>query len=945
MEIMNFVEQQLQAKSMNTEQSVLMGQWVFDKTNIPNALKAIAGVFPHYSLHDETHSESIINNIVKMLGQDVISKLSCTDLWLLLECAYSHDLGMAVTADRITKAFVEGDFMKHYLRICADKDHPCYPYAQHFEIKEGMLYQKNEPLNIDVLDSIRFLLAEYFRKQHADNSEKTIENPITEAGLESPRSIIPSRLYSLLGKICKAHGQKFDDVLGLPKTEDGIGLEECHPRFIACMLRIGDLLDIDNNRFSEALIKTIYDLPADSKLHKDKHKSISHLSINTRSIEIEAECHSPKVAQVTQEWFDWISDEFKTQTLKWNSIVPDDLNCYLPTLNYLRINIDGYVTVNTNDKSKFTIDTAKALELLQGKNFYKDIFDAIREILQNALDSTLLRIYLDSKKDGISFTGVYQDFLDFASKYPIKVALKTTKVGDYVVSISDQGLGLKPEHLTYLINTGSSSKNVEKKLLIDEMPEWMRPSGVFGIGFQSIFLLTDKVNITTKDYFEDKKMHIELYSPDSPMKGDVYLKEVKGSYEKGLTIQFTIKKDIKLRKEKDLFDSVPQDVERTFVEDRIRQYAKNSFVPIWLYVEDKPVEKIERRVFDFYDPVTMVELGFTDNITDFNSNSSASYFYRNAAVGGHGSDTMFIAPLVNVHSNSALNVLTIDRSSFKPDIDLKTLVSDTIVHFVNSDRFLAFLSSHEDQAKTVLIKLSGYAEYVNRTGDITKSNTKLFDMQNFGLNAFGLNGKTIHDITSYKKIRIRTISNNSLNFQEISNDEILIEANSLPLGLPSFFSDMVKLIIKQAYDTHKCCYCTDTFVLFFFAGAEYVMSDNFDASEVKLTMAKIKSELTRSEGRCYIPYIQGYDAIRIPTSVKDGFSLMNISSPLFSNFNEEKILSPFVKINNVTYDSRNEKFYEYVHSINNEDIDAIKAAYDKFVEEAKSVGVEVSSFN
>ena len=943
MEVLNYVELQLQEKSLNTGQSILMGQWVFDKTNIPNALKAIAGFFPHYSLHDETHSESIINNIVKMLGCEVIKSLSCTDLWLLLECAYCHDLGMVVTANRIDKAFSDGGFIKHFMKIFADKDHPCYNYAQHFEIKEGKLYQKSEPLKIDVIDSIRFLLADYFRKEHADNSQKTIENPISEAGIDSPRSIIPKRLYTMLGRICRAHGQKFDYVMNLPKAEDGIGLEECHPRFIACLLRIGDLLDIDNNRFSEALIKTVNDLPSDSKLHKDKHKSISHLSINTRCIEIEAECHSPKVAQVTQDWFDWIGDEFKTQTLKWNSIVPEGLNCYLPTLNYLRIKIEGYLTVNTSNKPKFTIDTSKALELLQGKSFYKDIFEAIREILQNAVDSTLLRIYLDSRKEGLSFSGVSNEFLEFASNYHIKVKLRTTNSGEYIVTISDQGLGLKPEHLTYLINTGSSSKNVEKKIIVEEMPEWMRPSGVFGIGFQSIFLLTDKVEIITKEYDDDRKMHIELYSPNSPMKGDVYMKEVKGSYEKGLTIQFTIKQNVNLRKEKDFFDSVPHDVERTFVEDRIRNYAATSFVPIWLYVEEKAVEKIPRRDFCYYDPMTKVELGFADNITDFNANSGTSYYYRNATVSGNGTETKFMAPLVNVHSGSALEMLTIDRSSFRREIDLSSLVSDAIVNFVNSEAFDKYIVQCGNQATNVLIKLAGYLEYTNRIGNLTRNFANLYNMQSFTLNAFGLQNKTIRDITNYKRIRFRTISNNALSFQEISSDEMLIEANSLPLGLPSFFSDMVRLILKQTYDSHKCCYCTSTFAMHFFAGAEYVMTDEFNESEINLTMANIKSEISRADGRCYVSYLPGYDAIRIPTKLKDIFPLVNTTNSLFSNFNEERILSPFVRINNEIYDCRNDKFYEYVHSINHSDIDTIKAAYDRFVEEAKQVGLVVTS--
>lgn len=81
---MNYIEEQLQQRSLNTEQSILMGQWEFDKKNIPMALKAVSSVFPHYSLHDETHSISILNNIVKILGRETILLLSCTDLWLIL---------------------------------------------------------------------------------------------------------------------------------------------------------------------------------------------------------------------------------------------------------------------------------------------------------------------------------------------------------------------------------------------------------------------------------------------------------------------------------------------------------------------------------------------------------------------------------------------------------------------------------------------------------------------------------------------------------------------------------------------------------------------------------------------------------------------------------------------------------------------------------------------
>ena len=258
---MNIVEKKLQEKSLNTEQSILMGQWEFDKKIIPNALKAIAIVFPHYSLHDESHSISILNNIVKMIGEEVVAQLSCTDLWFLLESAYSHDLGMVITADRLESALKNDDFLKHFMKVSADDNHPCNIYTKCFTFRDGKLYFKEDEFCIKQFDAIRFLLADYFRGKHAENSKLTINDPVRGAGIDSPRSIIPPRLFALLSDICRAHTQNFEQVMKLPQSEDGIGLDECHPRFIACMLRLGDLLDIDNNRFSETLMKTVKAMP------------------------------------------------------------------------------------------------------------------------------------------------------------------------------------------------------------------------------------------------------------------------------------------------------------------------------------------------------------------------------------------------------------------------------------------------------------------------------------------------------------------------------------------------------------------------------------------------------------------------------------------------------------------------------------------------------------
>ena len=301
--------------------------------------------------------------------------------------------------------------------------------------------------------------------------------------------------------------------------------------------------------------------------------------------------------------------------------------------------------MNGNKKPKFTIDTPRALELLQGKNFYNDPLDCIREIIQNGVDSTLLRIFYESNKQRITFNSFGQTFITFAAQYAITVTIKEDE-GAYRVEISDHGMGMKRDQLTYLINTGSSSKNIEKKLMIEKMPDWMRPSGVFGIGFQSIFLVTDKVEIQTKYCQNDEKMAIEMYSPNSPMKGDVYLKKVEGTFDVGMTVKFDIKNSVKMDVAQDPFNAIPKDLKRTIIESKIREYASKSVVPITIkYSADgvEDVEEIQRIIPNYYDEKTGIELYFNPKTFDFNYLGGASYFYRNAKVAGNA-EIMFLSP-------------------------------------------------------------------------------------------------------------------------------------------------------------------------------------------------------------------------------------------------------------------------------------------------------------
>ena len=89
----------------NSEYYELWSTWDLNKKTLEPILNAIIKDYPHYSMHDHTHSESILINIARFLGNDNIDNLSPTDIWLLLHVAYLHDFGMNFGVKRILMLF------------------------------------------------------------------------------------------------------------------------------------------------------------------------------------------------------------------------------------------------------------------------------------------------------------------------------------------------------------------------------------------------------------------------------------------------------------------------------------------------------------------------------------------------------------------------------------------------------------------------------------------------------------------------------------------------------------------------------------------------------------------------------------------------------------------------------------------------------------------------
>ncbi len=528
------LEEHLEIKCKNNEKyKHLYAAWTTDKEVYTNSLSAVSVNFPHYSRHESSHSLSIINKVEMILGVERIKSLSPTDTFLILESAFSHDLGMIIPKDLLKAEWKKPSFKRFLKRLSTDGfDEDIMKAAKNLlEIQEKELEfnEKNRDWPVKVRDSVILITAEYFRKNHGSRSQLWLKQSEQIAASINGNKFIPERIMNIVGKIATAHGRDFDDMLNnLEHIQNGIGVDKIHPRFIACLIRLGDLLDLDNGRFNEVFEKTS-PLPKSSEVHKEKHSSITHFLVSPERIEVSAVCESDSVYRETRLWFEWLSDELKNLSSKWSDIVPIGFKGGPPSLGDIKLSIKGAEDITEQLNLRFNIDPVRAFELIEGNGIYTDELVFIRELLQNSMDATKIKIWKDikSKKyddiwssvDSDSKIKVLSEYdFNFPNElpeklkefYPIKInvdyeeAKNDTDENKYIFTIEDKGCGISLKDLKRIENAGGSwEQDDELQDFIEKMPEWLQPTGNFGIGLHSVFLITDEIKIDTKSDKED----------------------------------------------------------------------------------------------------------------------------------------------------------------------------------------------------------------------------------------------------------------------------------------------------------------------------------------------------------------------------------------------------------------------------------------------------------
>lgn len=562
----------IQKCEKNGNSADVKSDWESKKLLYREMTKTTIYEFMNYSLHDESHSIHILESIEMVLGRQRINDLSRSDLWLLLNAAYAHDIGM-VTEYKKLEDLWSSEAFRNYLKETRDSLNKDDASAAKFygllndfllygaekgacQPPSGINFKMHDAWPLEFRKDITLLMSNYIRNRHGELTREFFENPEN-----TNNYIVEDRLYKLIGRIASCHTQGQSSVEELPCRCKGFGTDWMHPRFVATLLRLGDLLDLDNNRFDIFSMKHFGTLPDISVAHYKRHKSITHFHIEPKVIEITAKSDDFEVCKLNQIWFQYLRDDIKYLITHWSIVAPKKLKGCLLGLPKLEV-FHGNSRFTESSMTRFVLEKQKLLRLFTGNNLYSSNLAFIREYMQNAFDASRLQLFyellpIDKDSHKISFSSQAEVYLqnpgvDLKKLKPFDLnstAFETFAIiitikpdpkdsGKFILQITDRGIGIDKEGIEAIVNVGSGwERRNNHKRAIKEMREWMRPTGGFGIGLQSAYLITDEARLYTKSSFEEGRCIIlSEYSNEK----NVLVEIDRDNLYRGTTAQFRI---------------------------------------------------------------------------------------------------------------------------------------------------------------------------------------------------------------------------------------------------------------------------------------------------------------------------------------------------------------------------------------------------------------------
>ncbi len=434
-----------------------------------NLLTEIPKTFSNYTLHDIGHSVRVIgymNDFVK----DRLEEFSSLHLALIVYAGLLHDTGMAVSDDEKNRLYTQ------------------------FEMKNSKFKSYSDEEKIQYLQN-------YIRKNHGRRVSAVLDQEMSQGmsikGCFYEGETKSYDLSQVVADICQSHTEDCKWIVKNLDCNLYYGRYKINPQHIACLLRIGDALDIDDRRAPYVLYKFL-NPRGYSGYEWRKHIPITNYKKISSSgslfkITFSGACSEPEIYRKVLEYIDWIDSDLKNTA----AICKDFEESYQLNISHpvkVRIKTIGFVETPL----RFSLEYKQISKLLMGERIYGNKKDGLRELLQNAIDAVLLMKDIEEKNPYSSYMPT------------VGIEIKE-KERQFIVF--DNGTGMSEDILgKYFFNIGKSYYISDE---FNEGEHIYKPIGHFGIGFLACFMLSSQITLETQ-YYKSAEFIRMSFDKESP---------------------------------------------------------------------------------------------------------------------------------------------------------------------------------------------------------------------------------------------------------------------------------------------------------------------------------------------------------------------------------------------------------------------------------------------
>jgi hypothetical protein len=438
----------------------------------------IASAMPEYTDHSVEHMDSLWGISGQVLSETELGKFTSSEAFVLGAAFYLHDLGMAST---VTAAGQEKIRSTEQYRVALARFGRLNP---------------PDPARADTL-----ALCEATRELHATKAMDLATSQIP--GLDQfliEDTGFRGRWAFTVGQIGASHHWSMEEVertLGACKITPGPDGENLDLGYLACVLRVIDFAHIDQRRAPrlERLLRS--QIPKGSQVHWDAQENITG-PIRDGDYLVFG-CTQPITTMDAWWLFYDLSSGLDSEIRGVHEYLRNR------TASKERFSLKGVKAVETPSAFSEYVRLAegvvpidirvqpdsmeRVVELLGGRHIYgQDDLAPIRELIQNARDAIGLRQALERAEGRPQSQG--------------EISVSLTRVeGNFILSVRDNGVGMTRSVVRkHLVGVGSDFWNSlefyrDYRKAIDA---GFKPIGKFGIGFLSVFMLGDHIEVETE---------------------------------------------------------------------------------------------------------------------------------------------------------------------------------------------------------------------------------------------------------------------------------------------------------------------------------------------------------------------------------------------------------------------------------------------------------------